>query len=1026
MDTSGNGNGNGDVAAAFTGAPTRPSWVIRRKIVPPPLSDSVVPRRRLETLLTGLLDQHRLVFVYASAGAGKTTGILQVGQRLNRPLAWLDLDATDVATGRLLVYLEAALAVHVPEVAGVAAAALAAQLPHAEVAGLLAEAVGDRPLLMVLDDAERLAGDPEALEVLAAFARYMPPSVRMIIASRAELPFRSSIGESPWVAAVGEEDLALTVEEATDALAAAGRPDIDPVDAIVETGGWMTGVLFEAWRAPDHIIGLGGEADPLHGYLATEILGQLSEADADFLVRASVLPEVNAAQAQALGLADARERMHSLTRRRLPVSWLRSGSVMRCHPRFREFLLKQLARRPESEQKQLHRAHAQLLFSQHHDEEAVQEYLGAGLLSEALTVIHPVLERVIERTDFGLAEEWLEILAPVRRVDDVSLASAELMLAVVRENFAAGVALADRLEGVGQRLALAASSGRAAGFMVWCYLHAGRVDDIEQVLAVAPQGPDVDAARYAMAVIHDEAALDRPALGTLSGGPMDALVLRTHFDLGRLTLLTSAPRSPWAAKAAESWLVSGLLTTGHTERAFELYHRLVDSSDQSVWLPALLGPRLMAEVGDSTEAWRLLHEGRRRIQATGSPMFETYSLLIEAEFELRLHADPAAARAVLGRLDDHPVCSRYAFLREQRDMLAGLTELVSGHADEAAEYLRRAVQSMQRGERLLYLPIAAVTLSEAEWRCGHEEAADAAAELARGAAVRQGSDHILLSALAQFPDVLARRLDLESGIDTTWHELGRDLLVRGIQVPEVGSATVEVVEFGRPSVTVGGVEASPGLSKSFELLAYLANGEREEVSRERLLDALFDGRRDASTTAYLRQAALKLRKAVPDVLDPSSRSGTLRLCASVRVTTESRRLISLLGEAAATRGEERLSLLLAALEIADRGAYLPSVSSVWAEDRRRRLDELVRSARLEAAEVALVVGQPAQARRLAEAVVAADPYREAAWRLLMRLAAAMGDHDRVIAAYRSCVAALQEIGAQPSGATVSLLRDFRR
>jgi len=237
---------------------------------------------------------------------------------------------------------------------------------------------------------------------------------------------------------------------------------------------------------------------------------------------------------------------------------------------------------------------------------------------------------------------------------------------------------------------------------------------------------------------------------------------------------------------------------------------------------------------------------------------------------------------------------------------------------------------------------------------------------------------------------------------------------------------VELAEFGRPALTVGGVEVSPGLSKSFELLAYLANGEREEVSRERLLDALFDGRREASTTAYLRQASLKLRKAVPDVLDPSSRPGTVRLSSSVRVTTESRRLISLLGEAAATRGEERLALLLAALEIADRGPYLSSVSSVWAEDRRQRLEELVRSARLEAAEVALAVGQLAQARRLAEAVVTADPYREAAWRLLMRLAAALGDQDRVIAAYRSCVAALHEIGAQPSGATVALLRDFRR
>ncbi|MCW2535429.1 MAG: transcriptional activator domain protein, partial [Modestobacter sp.] len=209
--------------SAMPVAAERPSWIIRRKIVPPPLPESVVPRRRLETLLAGLLEQHRLVFVYASAGAGKTTALVQAAARLQRPLVWLDLDATDVATGRLLVYLEAALARQVPEVAGVASSALAAQLPHAEVAGLLAEAVGDRSLLVVLDDAERLAAAPEALEVLAAFARYLPAAARLVIASRAELSFPTSVGAFPWVGAIGEEDLALTVDEATDALAAAGR-----------------------------------------------------------------------------------------------------------------------------------------------------------------------------------------------------------------------------------------------------------------------------------------------------------------------------------------------------------------------------------------------------------------------------------------------------------------------------------------------------------------------------------------------------------------------------------------------------------------------------------------------------------------------------------------------------------------------------------------------------------------------------------------------------------------------------------
>ena len=50
--------------------------------------------------------------------------------------------------------------------------------------------------------------------MLASFARYLPPFARLVIASRTELPFRSSVGILPWVAAVGEEDLALTVEEA--------------------------------------------------------------------------------------------------------------------------------------------------------------------------------------------------------------------------------------------------------------------------------------------------------------------------------------------------------------------------------------------------------------------------------------------------------------------------------------------------------------------------------------------------------------------------------------------------------------------------------------------------------------------------------------------------------------------------------------------------------------------------------------------------------------------------------------------
>jgi DNA-binding SARP family transcriptional activator len=102
------------------------------------------------------------------------------------------------------------------------------------------------------------------------------------------------------------------------------------------------------------------------------------------------------------------------------------------------------------------------------------------------------------------------------------------------------------------------------------------------------------------------------------------------------------------------------------------------------------------------------------------------------------------------------------------------------------------------------------------------------------------------------------------------------------------------------------------------------------------------------------------------------------------------------------------------------------MNSQWVEDRRVRLDELVRSARLEAAEVAHAEGLYADAAALVQKVLEVDPYREAAWRLEMRLAHTHGDHDRVIAAYRACEAALAELGTAPSTTTTRLLHDLRR
>ena len=107
----------------------------------------------------------------------------------------------------------------------------------------------------------------------------------------------------------------------------------------------MTGVLFEAWRSDEHVAGTGGEADPLHGYLSAQILGQLPEADREFLVDTAVLDEVTAVRAIALGRARRRGAPRVVARGAPAGGWQDGGRALRCHPRFREYLLELLERR---------------------------------------------------------------------------------------------------------------------------------------------------------------------------------------------------------------------------------------------------------------------------------------------------------------------------------------------------------------------------------------------------------------------------------------------------------------------------------------------------------------------------------------------------------------------------------------------------------------------------------------------------------------------------------------------------------
>ncbi|MGX5207215.1 BTAD domain-containing putative transcriptional regulator [Streptomyces violaceus] len=1000
--------------------------LIQHKISVPDVPERLVPRPRIDKALATLIERRQVVLVLATAGAGKTIAISQATTHLPHPVAWLSVDATDTRPGRLLAYLEDALGRHVPAARQVATRALRAGIQHVESAGLLAESLKGHPLVLVLDNLERLGVSGGGWEVLGAFLHYLPRTARAVLLSRRDIPPAVHRELDPTaVAGLREEDLAFTVEEAADALRLNDNSTIDAAEAVSATGGWVTGVLFEAWRSEEHTSVVGGEADPLHGYISSRILGELHRADRDFLVTTSVLDEVTAERARALGLGMPAKRLQSLRTVRLPVVWSHGGRTMRCHPRLREFLLEQLEHRDDAQLRRIRRAHGGLLAGEGHDEEATEVLLQAGEPAEARVCAARVIRHVIERLDLPVAERWLEAFGPVGSVghEPTELTTARLMLAWARDDPRGGVAIADALLESGVREEVAEASQRAAALMIYCYAQCGRVEDVDEILRLADPGGEVAAVRYGLGTIYASYRTDTPP--ELTGGPFDAAVLVAKYWFGHLTDLDVSLQSHWGTSLATPWQIGALRAQGHTRRALELYERTRHSVSNSLSLRMVV-PELLMDAGRPAEAIAALEEGRKLALDTGAHAW--YLGFTEGLVKLRTvdHRDAAASMGLLDELEKDPLIEHALQLRAKARTWRGWLLLRGGADVEALACLRDAVSLLETGGLFLELPIAAVLLAEAEWRAGHEDEADRAADLALETSGRLGSHHVLLRILTEFPAVVSRRIDAEADTDTPWHAVGRALAAQGkanIQVTE-RTPTVTVTELGRHALAVDGVEAHLRISKSLELLSYLSSRHGHAADRRDVLDALFT-RDDRSTRAYLRQAVHQLNLALPPRLRLVVEQNRLALADEVVRGCQSLRFEADLAQAHRLTGRARLSAIEAVLA-RNEGDYLLDRTSQWVEERRRTLSQRAADALSSAAELALRLHQYGDAARLCDRATALDPLREVAWRVRMRAANALGDDDGVLTAFLGCEAALARIDASPSPSTRKLLKQLQR
>jgi DNA-binding SARP family transcriptional activator len=236
---------------------------------------------------------------------------------------------------------------------------------------------------------------------------------------------------------------------------------------------------------------------------------------------------------------------------------------------------------------------------------------------------------------------------------------------------------------------------------------------------------------------------------------------------------------------------------------------------------------------------------------------------------------------------------------------------------------------------------------------------------------------------------------------------------------------VHLRDLGVPALVIDGEQRHARIGKSYALCAYLIHvGGR--ATRDELLEALFDGRLDDSSRAYLRQANQVLRGLLPDGIELLREGDMFLLEGASAVETETMLLQARLVSATALVGTSRLEATHNIVREYGDAIFLEGVECRWVSTRRAEVAAMIADARIDTAILAFELSRFELAGAMLTTVLEHDPYREQGWRILMRVAAAQGLEDRVIETFRRCESALERVGLEPSPSTRLLAERLRR
>ncbi|HEY4366888.1 MAG TPA: LuxR C-terminal-related transcriptional regulator [Steroidobacteraceae bacterium] len=394
----------------------------------PRVRGDVLSRPALLQRLNRSIEDNPVTLLSAPGGSGKTTLLAQwiASHAPDLTPLWITIDAEDNDSDRLFASLLQAF-----QPLGlsweVEPRALLSNLTgsHTQLRAAIATMVNAlctstaRRIVLILDDLHRIE-KPAAFELLDSLIERLPDHVAVVLGSRIEPP----LSLARW-RAYGEldsftpTDLQFSAEEAKSLAASRFGETLDEssiLGALARTRGWAAGLTL-LLRSRAGLAGAGASAASdgaesnrhLFAYLAQEVLEELPADLQDFVLRSSILIELQPRLCEALTQrSDARGVLESLYRRNLFLTAIDELTpVLRFHDMFREFLESELQRRDPALKRELHERVARIETI---DSRAIYHLLAAQRWNEAMERIGAAAEERVANGGIATVERWIDAI----------------------------------------------------------------------------------------------------------------------------------------------------------------------------------------------------------------------------------------------------------------------------------------------------------------------------------------------------------------------------------------------------------------------------------------------------------------------------------------------------------------------------------------------------------------------------------------------------------------------------------------